>query len=138
MDLSDIFIFIEEFKPEEVINFKKEFLSDFESTDTYYECPKYSQETIFETESFVEMFDFVLEKSGRPYTFYFENESPDKIKQGIIQINNNGSICLALSVEPWDEKYCIELLQKHYLDYPIFISNNIPLPSSKEELNRRI
>lgn len=132
MDLSDVFIFIEEFKPEEVTKFKKEFLTNSESTDVYYECPKYSQKTIFETDSFSEMFDFVIDKPGRPFTFYFEWESPDKIKRGIIQINDNGSICLALSVEPSDEKYCVELLQKYYLDYPIFISNNIPLPSSLE------
>ncbi len=118
MDLSDIFLFIKEFKPVEVTKLKKDFLSDFESIDTYYECPKYSQETIFETESFSEMFDFVLEKPGRPYTFCFENKSPDKIKQGIIQLNNNGSMCLAISVESSDEKYGIELLQKHYSDLP--------------------
>lgn len=137
MDLSDIFLFIGKFYPEEVIKFKKEFLTGFESIDTYYECPKYSQETIFETESFIEMFDFVLEKPGRPYTFYFESELPNKIRGGVIQINKNGSICLALSAEPCNEKYCIELLRKYYLDYPIFISNNIPLPSSEEELINR-
>ncbi len=134
MELSDVFIFIETHKPKEVMKFKNEYLKGFESIDTYYECPKYSQTTLFESDSFDEMFEFVLKESGRPYTFYFENNLPEKIKQGIIQVNNNGSICLALSVESENEEYCIEQFKVNYSNYPIFISNNTPLPLSIETL----
>jgi hypothetical protein len=135
MILSDVFVFVNEFKPKLVRDFIKKYLQDFNSTETYYECPKYSEETIFETDSYSQMLEFVLSAQGRPYTFYLSNDNANKYKEAILQLNKDGSMCLVLSTDFEFEKEIFEELRASFPGHKVLISNNIPLPSSKEEVD---
>ncbi|WP_109833249.1 hypothetical protein [Reichenbachiella versicolor] len=132
MNLSDVYVFVDAFIPSIVRVFNEKYLEGFKSMDSYYEGSKYASETIFETDSYSEMFEFGLGGIGRPFTFYLENHHNKKYKQSIIQINRDGSMCLALSTI---FKYEVELCQSlkfSFPNYKVLVSNNIPLPSSKE------
>lgn len=136
MTLYDVYIFEENSSKEFILNFIKIYLSDFNSMDSFYEYPKYKEPTIFETDQFVEMLDFILEDKTREYTFYLENKNNLERQQGIIRINSDGSVCLGLCVLPeYEDKYVKELKAKYKTDY-VFVSYNQPPPTSISEVRQ--
>jgi hypothetical protein len=131
MDLADVCVFINIFSKEKIELFRHKFLIDFVSTDNYYESPKYGSEIVFETEDFNKMWEHVLEKEGRQYSFYFENTNNLDYPQAIIQVNTDGSICLALGVIFEKEEFYYQTLKQIFDQDDCFISYSIALPSSK-------
>lgn len=135
MNLTDVFI-LSHLEVNDVHSFIKNELANFNSMDTYYEFPKYSQQTTFETESFDEMLSFVLESPGRSYTFYFESDLNTAYPQVIVQINIDGSICLCLSTTQENKDLCKNLLASRFPNKPIYTSQNVPLTNSISDLNK--
>jgi|SRR6218665_124383 len=131
MDLADVCVFINIFSKEKVELFRNKFLRGFVSMDSYYESPKYGPEIVFETEDFNKMWEYILEKEGRQYSFYFENASNLDYPQAIIQINSDGSLCLAIGVILQKEELYFKILKQIFNEDDCFISYSIPLPTSK-------
>lgn len=133
MELIDVIIFIPTFSKDKIAYFKEEFLQGFISSDEFYESPKYSLPVVFETENFLEMWNYVLDETGRPFTFYFEKKNNLFCPKGAIQINVDGSICLVLSVKlDYLEEYKSKL-KSNFPDDDCITSCSYFMPSSKEE-----
>ena len=96
--------------------------------DDYYESPKYGSKIVFETEDFDKMWEYALEKQGRQYSFYFENKSNLDCPQAIIQINSDGSICMALGIILGKEEFYFKVLKQIFNEENCFISYSIGLP----------
>ena len=131
MDLVDICVFIKDFSKNKIELFRNKFLNEFISVDDYYESPKYGCEIIFETEDFDVMWEYILEKPGRQYSFYFENKNNSDYPQAIIQVNNDGSICLALGVIPEKQNTYFKILEETFNEDNCFISYETGLPNSR-------
>ena len=138
MELADVFVFMEQSTIADVKDFIKEYLKGYSSMDSFYEYPKYGAETIYEADSYEDMLEYIFSKPGRSYTFYFENKEHANIKQAIIQINKDGSLCLCLSVTPDFEKVMHDELVSKYISYRVFVSYNQTLPNSILEMERMI
>lgn len=136
MEYVDIMVFIPFFSKEKIIYFKDEFLRDYVSSEEYYESPKYSSPIIFETENFSEMWNYVLEKRERSFTFYFENNKNEICPKAAIQINNDGSTCLVLVANIDYEEKCKSDLIKVYPDEKCIVSHNFYfMPFSREDFD---
>jgi hypothetical protein len=61
-----------------------------------------------------------------------ENKNNTCYPQGIIQINSDGSIYIALSSYPDKEEIVYNLLKKNYPENYINISYDIPLPLNSD------
>lgn len=139
MEYADIIIFIKTFSKDKIIYFKEEFIKDYISSEEYYESPKYSSPIIFETENFSEMWDYVIEKEGRSFTFYLENNANKSCPKAAIQINNDGSICLVLIADAdYEEHYKSELIKAYPDDECIISYNSYFMPFSKEDFYEKL
>ncbi|SHF75026.1 hypothetical protein [Flavobacterium defluvii] len=138
MELMDIVIFVSSFSKDKVIYFKNNFLQGYVSSEEYYESPKYSSPVMFETENFLDMWNYVLDEIGRSFTFYFDNDNNQFCPKAAIQINNDGSICLVLSV---DSEYSDEYQSKLKSAFPnddCIVSYSYFMPFSREDFKKNL
>lgn len=123
MELVDLYIHFDRIDKEIIFNFIKDWLSDFESEYESFEYPPYFGEIKYETEDYKEMLSFILEKEGREYRFYFENEHDLKRPKGMIFINKDYSAYLGIGVNPNYEKYFTDKFLEKYKVSPITCYN---------------
>lgn len=125
MELTDIYIFIDKFKKDDIFNFMKSWLIGFKPEDDYFEYPQHFGKTEFETDDYFEMLSFVLTEPSRDYNFYFENKNNNKSPKRMIFIRNN-SIYLGIGVIQSFEKYFINKLTEEYNKTPIICNGVLP------------
>ncbi|AZA49343.1 hypothetical protein EG346_14680 [Chryseobacterium carnipullorum] len=123
MELVDLYIHFDKINKENIFEFIKNWLSDFEPEYECFEYPPYFGETEYETEDYTEMLSFVLEKNGRGYRFYFENNGNIKRPKGMIFINKDHSAYLGIGVDPNYEKYFTDKFLEKYKVSPIVCYN---------------
>lgn len=124
MELIDLYIHIDEIKQDIIYDFIKEWLNDFNPEFQYFEYPQYKGITEYETDNYLNMLSFVINKPGAGYRFYFENENNDKRPRGMIFINKNRSIYLGIGVTPDYEEYFVSKLKERYNSIPIICYGN--------------
>ena len=133
MEVHDVYVFIENANKSTIEEFLSKFLCDCTAADSEFEYPRYGAETLYETDSFEEMLNFVIKGNFKEYTFYLECLSWKMGKGGIIKTYEDNSVCLALSVFPeFIDKYEQEL-GLFYGDQTTFVLYYLPPPSNSNE-----
>lgn len=113
--LLDIYLLKEDFEKRDITLFINNYIKGMISTVDYYEYPQYSENNQFETDSFQNMLNFILEKKGRYFRFYFRNNSIDEdIKFGMIFFNKDNSLILGISIPILTKDYYRECLVQDF------------------------
>jgi hypothetical protein len=134
MILSDVYVFFNSINSFEIDNFFRFYLTDFVSSDDFFEYPKYGTPVTFETESYEEMLKYVIE-NNKDYTFYFDSENENlNYNQSILRINNDNSMLLGLLVMPDREEDVIKSLKERFNTEDVFVTYSIPPLTSRKAI----
>jgi len=123
MELVDLYIHVNKVNRQIIFDFIKNWLDGLKPEYESFEYPPYFGEIEYETEDYKEMLSFILEKKGREYRFYFENEHDLKRPKGMIFINKDHSAYLGIGVNQNEEKYFMEQFIEKYEVSPIAYYN---------------
>jgi len=118
MELVDLYIYIDKINGKIVSDFIKNCLEGLKPEYNIFEYPPYFGEIEYETDDYKEMLSFILEKEGREYRFYFENEHDLKRPKGMIFINKDHSAYLGIGVKPSEEKKFVKQFIENYKVLP--------------------
>lgn len=133
--LEDSYILLESFNDDDIERFMVDYIKDFDNQSDHYEYPSYGDLTEFETDSFIEMLHFILDKRGREYRFYFRNNNQQSaIKRGMIFFNEDKSVTLGISIPTeFAEAYEDQLKKDFHTPYSMICTDTYLPPGNAQE-----
>lgn len=136
MNSIELYVLVEDYKIDDIRNFREKFLCNYIEISEYYEFPPYVPRTEFETENFEEMFNFILSEKGRNYRFYFKSQIESEIQLGMIFFNKDNTLIVGLVVsETKVDKYLKEIKEMINASYCLTTFETAP-PETAEEFKR--
>lgn len=133
-ELEDIYIgFLGNNYLKKISFFLDNYLIGLEEVIQYYEYPQYFGITEFETTNLHEMINYVLKKENRCFRFYFDNKKNGTIKNGMIFINNDGSLFLGITVLSTETEKFILKIKNDFNNNSILICNQVLPPSNFDD-----
>lgn len=131
--IDDIYILLEEYNENTLSSFIESYLNKMKCQSEILEYPQYFGDSIFETNSYKEMINYVT-GNRFSYDFYFESEIKDNdLKFGVIFFNDDQSLIIGVSTESSKSRFYLNKMKKDFSANYFLVMNEILPPKNSKD-----